>query len=70
VPIAAIIDSVPAPIALPPWAGPRRQVNREVRVGDIVVEIGDPLPPRQAAEHAGSLTASIPRPSLQPRRRL
>jgi hypothetical protein len=49
---------------------PRREINREVRVGDIVVEIGDPLPPRPAVEHAGSLTASIPRPSFQPRRRL
>jgi hypothetical protein len=68
VPVATFIEPA-SPPAIPHSGPPRRTVNREVRVGDIVVELGEPLP-RPAAEHAGTLTAAIPRRNLETRRRL
>jgi hypothetical protein len=80
-PVAALVEPAALPIAMP-GPSPRQTINREVRVGDIAVEIGDALPPSATVEHAGALTSAIPRRgsfdhvaamprhSLQPRRRL
>lgn len=66
--VAAVARANEAPvIPLPRGAG--REVNREIHIGDVVVELGEPLPPQRAIERAGSLVASLPRPSLRPRRR-
>lgn len=70
IPIATVIERAQEPLVLSAVPDASREISREIRVGDIFVELGEPMPPRQAVEHAGSLLASIPRPSFQPRRRL
>jgi hypothetical protein len=80
--VATIVDAGATPLAIADRPAPRRTIHREVRVGDIVVELGEALPSREAVERAGTLTAAIPhragafdhtaasRHSLLPRRRL
>ncbi|HEY6180490.1 MAG TPA: hypothetical protein VIX73_38875, partial [Kofleriaceae bacterium] len=69
-PIAAVIATAREPATSVAAPSARREINREIRVGDVSVELGEPMPPRPSIEHAGSLLASIPRPGWQPRRRL
>jgi hypothetical protein len=70
-PGAAAIDRAAALPAAPAPRDPRPEINREIRIGDVVVELGEPLraaPP--VAERAGSLIASVQRPAFRPWRRL
>ncbi|MEO7732025.1 MAG: hypothetical protein ABIY55_13705 [Kofleriaceae bacterium] len=71
-PVATVVprasESVDRPS--PSTRAATQEINRETRIGDIVVELGEPLSTPKAVEHAGSLLAVIPRPSFRPRRRL
>jgi hypothetical protein len=67
--VAAVARTLGAPVIPLPRSAPR-EVNREIHIGDVVVELGEPLPPQRTIERAGSLLASLPRPTLRPRRRL
>jgi hypothetical protein len=68
-PVATAVEQAPVPLVT---AAPEasRQVNREIHIGEISVELGEPLPPLPAVEPAGSLIAAIARPSSRPWRRL
>lgn len=67
--VPAVARAHEAPVIPLPRSAPR-EVNREIHIGDVVVELGEPLPPERTIERAGSLLASLPRPTLRPRRRL
>ena len=58
-----------APV-VPPTRGAASAINREIRIADVAVELGEPLPTRPTAERAGSLLASLQRPIAGPRWRL
>lgn len=72
-PVAAVVARAQQPVVATVAREARSEAhsgsNREIRIGEIFVELGQPLPLAPPVEHTGSLLAAIPRPGLCPRRR-